>query len=215
MLKKILKFLIIAIPVTGLSFFISNDTYLFLIQEDSIYENLTALTMLAGSILLVIKLFKGNVKGAKRIYYILLALMMFFGFGEEISWGQRIFDLQTNEYFSNHNLQGETNLHNLKINGVKLNKAIFSIGLGIVIGLYFFVLPFAYKGVSFVKSIIDKFGIHVPKIIAHSGVFVLGSIIVLCIPHGKKWELIEVIFVLSFFLVLIDPFNEKEGLLKR
>ncbi len=47
-----------------------------------------------------------------RIFFILLALACFFTFMEEISWGQRIFDIQTPDFFKKHNLQGETNLHN-------------------------------------------------------------------------------------------------------
>ena len=47
-----------------------------------------------------------------RIFFILLALAGFYTCMEEISWGQRIFDIQTPDFFSNHNLQNETNLHN-------------------------------------------------------------------------------------------------------
>lgn len=42
-----------------------------------------------------------------------LSLVLFVMGMEEISWGQRIFQWQTSTYFSAHNVQGETNLHNL------------------------------------------------------------------------------------------------------
>lgn len=42
-----------------------------------------------------------------------LSLVLFVMGMEEISWGQRIFQWQTSTYFSEHNVQGETNLHNL------------------------------------------------------------------------------------------------------
>ena len=42
-----------------------------------------------------------------------LALILFVMAGEEVSWGQRIFQWQTIGYFSAHNVQHETNLHNL------------------------------------------------------------------------------------------------------
>ena len=48
-----------------------------------------------------------------RPFYLLLALACFYVVGEEISWGQRIFDIETPEFFRRHNLQKETNLHNL------------------------------------------------------------------------------------------------------
>ena len=41
------------------------------------------------------------------------SLVLFVMGMEEISWGQRIFQWQTSAYFSEHNVQGETNLHNL------------------------------------------------------------------------------------------------------
>ena len=42
-----------------------------------------------------------------------LSLVLFVMGMEEISWGQRVFQWQTSTYFSKHNVQGETNLHNL------------------------------------------------------------------------------------------------------
>lgn len=47
-----------------------------------------------------------------RLFFSLLALACFYVAGEEISWGQRLFDIQTPDFFDQHNLQGETNLHN-------------------------------------------------------------------------------------------------------
>lgn len=37
----------------------------------------------------------------------------FYFLGEEISWGQHLFDWQTGEWFAAHNDQNETNLHNM------------------------------------------------------------------------------------------------------
>ena len=42
-----------------------------------------------------------------------MALIFIFGAGEEISWGQRIFNVESSEYFLENNAQGETNLHNM------------------------------------------------------------------------------------------------------
>jgi len=47
------------------------------------------------------------------ISYIILSLGLFFVFGEEISWGQRIFDIPTLGYFQEHNYQYENTIHNL------------------------------------------------------------------------------------------------------
>jgi len=47
-------------------------------------------------------------------FYALGALAVFFVAGEEISWGQRIFGWMTPQKFWEMNVQGETNLHNLR-----------------------------------------------------------------------------------------------------
>lgn len=51
-------------------------------------------------------------KSRYRFFFAVLALACFYVVGEEISWGQRIFDVSTPEFFKQHNLQNETNLHN-------------------------------------------------------------------------------------------------------
>lgn len=46
------------------------------------------------------------------IFFAFLAVACFYVCGEEISWGQRLFNLDTPQFFQQHNLQQETNLHN-------------------------------------------------------------------------------------------------------
>ncbi len=48
-----------------------------------------------------------------RIFYLILAVLMFLCAGEEISWGQRIFGWRTPAGWSEANAQSETNIHNL------------------------------------------------------------------------------------------------------
>lgn len=215
MIKLILKVLIIGISISSLVYFFDKNIYEFLIKEDGIYENITALVMLLISILIIIRLIKTTPKNKQWIVYnVFLAIICFFVFGEEISWGQRIFSIETGDFFSEHNLQGETNLHNLKINGVKLNKLIFSTGLSIVGGFYFLALFPLYKNNNFVKRQADQFGIHIPKL-EHTILLVISTIIIVLIPDNKKWELWETVSVLVFFLILLDPFNKKEALLSK
>ena len=58
---------------------------------------------------------KAGPNNYSKYYYILLCLLFLFAFGEEISWGQRIFGWSTPEDYAKINQQGETNLHNLSI----------------------------------------------------------------------------------------------------
>jgi len=67
-----------------------------------------------------------------------LSIILFVMGMEEISWGQRIFQWQTSTYFSEHNVQGETNLHNL--NTQLFQDVLFFGGFILLAGL-----PFIYN----------------------------------------------------------------------
>ena len=58
-------------------------------------------------------------KSSYRLFFVVLALACFYVVGEEISWGQRLFNLTTPEFFKTHNLQNETNLHNFFTGPIK------------------------------------------------------------------------------------------------
>ena len=49
----------------------------------------------------------------KNIFYLLLSLFFLVAFLEEISWGQRIFGIETPAVFTEYNHQEEINIHNL------------------------------------------------------------------------------------------------------
>ncbi len=212
---SIIAYVIVGIAlISAAGFYFNTDFYQRMIVEDGIMENLTALVLLLISILFTIRFFKQY--KTRNKFWIALSLIIiigtFFGFGEEISWGQRIFSIQTGEYFSQHNYQGETNLHNLEINGVKLNKLIFSKGLVLVFGTYFIVTLLLYKKWTYFTRLIDLWGIPVPKI-KYSILILFCTAVVLIIPDSKVWELWEAIFVSVLLLVFLDPYNSGEKLL--
>jgi len=79
--------------------------------------------------------------GRYRRFFILLALASFYTCMEEISWGQRLFDLETPDFFANNSYQDEINLHNLLTGPVEswsktLLTYLISIGL-LVYGMIF------------------------------------------------------------------------------
>ena len=53
------------------------------------------------------------IKTQKNVFLFCLGLVFFTGFGEEISWGQRIINFQTPDIIEKHNVQKEFNFHNL------------------------------------------------------------------------------------------------------
>lgn len=51
----------------------------------------------------------------RNVFFALLAVVFIFAAGEEISWGQRILNIDLPETVQAENLQGELNIHNLKL----------------------------------------------------------------------------------------------------
>ena len=171
----------------SLTYLFQESLYNELIQEDGVIEYLTALLLLIASVLLFSKLIKvGFSRGWPWfVFNISMVLGLFFGCGEEISWGQRIFSIESNDLFLNHNSQDEINIHNLRIKGININKLIFSYGFSIIFGVYFIFLLIGYKKNKLIKSIVDTLGIPLPSI-KHSIFFVVLSIIIFTIPDEKK-----------------------------
>ena len=86
--------------------------YLALTKEDSWIENLTAIWLFLTGLLLVVTAFAER-RIFLRCIYILGGIAFVFATGEEISWGQRIFEFETPSYLMNLNIQNEFNIHNI------------------------------------------------------------------------------------------------------
>jgi hypothetical protein len=92
-----------------------------LASEDSLIEDLGAAFCLLAGALFFIAYYVSNCTSnrffgketVRNVWLLLLTLLMLLCFGEEISWGQRIFGWSTPPAFKALNAQGETNIHNL------------------------------------------------------------------------------------------------------
>ncbi|WP_321368506.1 hypothetical protein [uncultured Draconibacterium sp.] len=177
------------------------------IREDGWVEYLTALFLLLGSVLFAIKAVKaGKEKNRKRVIFnTVAAVVFFFGLGEEISWGQRIFSIQSGEYFMENNYQGETNLHNLEIGGVDLNILIFSQLMFIVLISYFIILPILTWKIKFIRKLVIDFGVPIPRLHHIIILFAVNTFIPLAINLVKESELHELALTGIMFLILINP----------
>ena len=88
-------------------------------QEDGIYENLTFVEFILAFIIFL-RLYLADTNGNnflmfethRNIFFLLLALLFLFCGGEEISWGQRIFNTPTADVFRS-NMQNENTIHNM------------------------------------------------------------------------------------------------------
>jgi len=131
--------------------------YEFIMQEDYLIEYGSVLFwLLAAVIVLIQSLILIFRKPNKYKLVINLVLMIFFIIcaGEEISWGQRIFNFNTPEFFKVINVQNETTLHNIG------SISIFSNGFFLVSLIFFLYIPFLIKKNSSVKKVL--YFLHFP-----------------------------------------------------
>ena len=106
-------------------------------DEDRYFENVGALSLfIAAGVMFYVFVLSRRMYGApkffwgKQLVYLGLAGLFFFGAGEEISWGQRIFGIAEPASLAQKNVQGELNIHNLAIfenNPLLKSDNIFSI----------------------------------------------------------------------------------------
>jgi hypothetical protein len=141
------------------------DHVIRLSVEDGIVENLTAaLFLLSGLVFLwgayATRVSRRRHRGSATLFLGAWGILLILFAGEEISWGQRIFDFSTPENLVEINRQQEFNVHNLEVvhntfGGTHRFLSIMMIGMGVL-------LPLAYRLAS-IRKTIDKFGIPVPS----------------------------------------------------
>lgn len=99
------------------SLLLGGDTVDFLIREGGLFESLTAIVLLVGGVFFVLAFVRAlgspEVGAIKRVVLLLLALLLIFAAGEEISWGQKVFNFSVPEGIREANAQDELNVHNL------------------------------------------------------------------------------------------------------
>ncbi len=177
--------------------------------EDGTVEYGTAIMLLLISILCIYRLFKIG-KGKPALWKLgtfIFALLFFFGAGEEISWGQRIFEIESSEFFKQNNAQSETNLHNLVVDGKKINKIIFSQLLMLVMVFYLIISPLLYRKKEWFKNLANNFAVPIVKW-HHTIAFVTSTLLVIINPPDRKWEVYEFAFGFIFLLIFLEPLNK-------
>ena len=199
--------------VFGLGIYYANSDLQFFdevyTKEDGFAEYGTAILLLSSSILLFsrfITLFKSK-NTLWKVGIFLIATIFLFGAGEEISWGQRIFNVESSEYFLENNAQGETNLHNMVVDGKKVNKIIFSQLLTLVLVIYLIIAPLLYRKFEAIKNLANLFAVPIVKW-QHTIAFLVSTGLVALIPSDRKWELYELAFGVIFFLIFLNPLNK-------
>jgi hypothetical protein len=111
-------FLILAVAISAslMLLRLAPETTNWLIKEDGPIENFGAICLFVASgfvVLALLHLRRANVSCMKLASYAGCALFLFVAGGEEMSWGQRFFGIQTPQSVAEINVQGELTLHNL------------------------------------------------------------------------------------------------------
>ena len=124
--------------------------------EDGLIEQATAILFLSCSIISIMVAINSSIKN-RRIIYGILAIGFFLFCGEEISWGQRIFGLETSQLIKNINVQNENNIHNL---------LGYSADHLFVAGVFFYgvVLPVMRSAYPFWNRLFRKLNLPIPSI---------------------------------------------------
>ena len=136
-LVTIAIFPLVAIALLTVFRFTHFPEYMALIQEDGVLEYTQFLGyFLAGITLALAGIFQlrtGRRKDLTALCLLGACALIIVAF-EEISWGQRLENLKTPEYFTQHNVQNELTIHNLKTVQPLIHWAYLILGSTLAIG---------------------------------------------------------------------------------
>lgn len=173
--------------------------------EDGMAEYMTALFLLISALVLW-----GHTRRAALWRPALLlgfyGLLFFFAAGEEISWGQRIFGIESSEFFLENNRQAETNLHNIVIGEVHLASFLFGNVLTVVLLLYLVALPLMYPRYQWVQKFVRALMVPVPNLL-HAALTLVLTAVVLWIDLPRQWEVYEAGFSILALAIFMKPAN--------
>jgi hypothetical protein len=132
--------LAVLVVLTYCTLFLNRDAVDAFILEDAIFESAGAAGVLLAAVFMFIVFLRARRAGKGRVYQasaLVLTLIFFVGGMEEISWGQRIFGLETPQELKEINRQEELTAHNLEPVGGKANLIfnLFWFGFGLLLPL--------------------------------------------------------------------------------
>ena len=206
---------ILLFSILGVYLSIFNQIYFDTVYtlEDGVLEWLTVVALLTTMVVCVKRLLWAGFSRGLPFFFVtfMLTLFFLFGAGEEISWGQRLFSIESNEFFKTYNAQQETNLHNMTINGVKINQPIFGTGLGLILITYLAVLTPLYHKQPTIRRWLDNWAVPIPKgyhIIGYIVIIVMVEVVIKSLSDtGRRGELTEFAGAFWVMLNILFPHN--------
>ncbi|MGH6831756.1 MAG: hypothetical protein ACRECM_01845 [Methyloceanibacter sp.] len=204
----VLFLLVIAIAVLAYAQDITvkgKPVYIWLLREEGAVEKLTAILLFLSALFALIAAFRvpETLRWARPFLVLLSAFSALMAL-EEISWGQRIFDIEPSAFFQQHSDQKEINLHNvvqryLKQSGFAVTKTRQI--AAIVLLVYGVVLP-VLSAFAPMRSWLRKCRVVVPPPALMPGFFAGALLAWFDWPTGREEELGELLFSLGFVLLV-------------
>ena len=203
---------IIIWPVLLLVFWGANriDPYYYvtLAKEDNLVEWATVFFFVLAGIFSFVIFFRS--KKRSDWFFLLFGIGCMLFALEEISWGQRIFGLESSKFFLENSDQQEINIHNV------VNEW-FSVRTKNIAALVFFIYGAVFPLAALnhhIRNFVKKWGILIPPLILIPG-FVLASFLTVDLFFtGQDEEVAELFFSMLLFLTIsfqfLDPSNNQQ-----
>jgi len=167
-------------------YFYNTALLTWITREDSVTESVSAICYLLAAGIFFVEWIRG---GFRNIFVLGYAVLFLAVGGEEISWGQRIFGVQTPAAMMEFNVQNEMNLHN--IDGI--HQHIRMIGLLVVLTIAVF-MPLTQRWIASIRGLYARLVVPViplwtlpitilaflfmavPRVFFHETIFTLDEI---------------------------------------
>lgn len=190
----------VLIIIFGSVYFYDESVYRSLVREDGVVEWLTfTFLIVSGVISLTIA---SRLRTKHRYFHWFFVL--FFGFNllagfEEISWGQRIFDVETTGVFHKYSDQNEMNLHNTFQGMFHIKTKHIAL---IVLFIYGVILPGLWKNREYQMGHPLFRQLIIPPLFLRGGFFI-GALLMLDFQTGHEEELGELLFSVCFVIMML------------
>ncbi|MGE0797605.1 MAG: hypothetical protein AB7G13_11270 [Lautropia sp.] len=181
--------------------------------EDGFVEWMTSIALLIAFVVSVRRFVRVRNRFGWRGKLVLLFVcaVSLFGAGEEISWGQRVFGIETPAALVERNAQREFNLHNLTFEWrgetIKINRLVFGRGLTLALLIYLFVMSPLYRRNDRFRRWIDQWAIPIPTVLQTVAYLAVVGVVEGLIDSPKRGELTEFAGAIVFLLNVALPYN--------
>jgi hypothetical protein len=178
---------------------IDSKYYRFINNEDNLVEWLTFACLLISGLLSLIMAYQTYKYGDRYLWFFLLfgVACIILGF-EEISWGQRILQVESPNFFLENSDQQEINIHNVVNQWFDVRTKHVAAFVLFIYGVCLPILAIHPK----MKTFFEKFRIVISPLFLAGG-FALGAFMTLNIFSGQEEEVAELFLSLSLLLFII------------